>query len=61
MLGQGLASSIHNDSVLARPDTRNLTRAWMRSHVPANTKVVVEPVVSDNWECRHRSRAAEPR
>ena len=29
MLGQGVASSIHNDSVLARPDTRNLTRAWM--------------------------------
>jgi 4-amino-4-deoxy-L-arabinose transferase-like glycosyltransferase len=49
MLGQGLASSIHNDGVLARPDTRNLARQWMVAHVPAGAKVVVEPVVSDNW------------
>jgi hypothetical protein len=49
MLGQGLASSIHNDVVLARPDTRNLARQWMVNHVPAGAKVVVEPVVSDNW------------
>ncbi|MGH2867964.1 MAG: ArnT family glycosyltransferase [Solirubrobacteraceae bacterium] len=49
MLGQGLASSVHNDAVLARPDTRNLARQWMVGHVPAGAKVVVEPVVSDNW------------
>lgn len=49
MLGQGLASSAHNDSVLSRPDTRNVARAWMVSHVPAGAKVVVEPVVSDSW------------
>ena len=49
VLSQGVASSIHNDSVLARPDTRNLTRSWMVAHVPAGTKVVIEPVVEDNW------------
>jgi Dolichyl-phosphate-mannose-protein mannosyltransferase len=49
MLGQGLATVIHNDRVLARPDTRNLTRKWMVAHVPAGSKVVIEPVVEDNW------------
>ena len=27
-------------------DTRNLTRAWMVKHIPAGSKIVVEPVVS---------------
>jgi 4-amino-4-deoxy-L-arabinose transferase-like glycosyltransferase len=49
MLGQSLVAVIHDDSVLARPDTRNLTRAWMVAHVPAGAKIVVEPVVPDNW------------
>jgi hypothetical protein len=49
MLGQSIAGVVHNDVVLSRPDTRNLTRAWMVGHVPAGTKVVVEPVVSGDW------------
>ena len=49
MLGQSLASVIHNDLVLSRADTRNVTREWMVRHVPAGAKVVVEPVVSNDW------------
>jgi hypothetical protein len=49
LLGQGLAYSLHDGQVLARPDTRNLARAWLVDHVPAGSKVVIEPVVPDAW------------
>lgn len=49
LLAQGLAVVVHGDRVLARPDTRNLTRAWLVRHVPAGTKIVVEPVMPDAW------------
>lgn len=61
MLGQSVASVVHSDVVLSRPDTRNATRSWMVRHVPAGAKVVVEPVVSGDWA--HdvgRSLAATP-
>jgi hypothetical protein len=49
LLAQSAVGVIHNDAVLSRPDTRNLTRAWMVGHVPPGSKVVIEPLVSDNW------------
>jgi 4-amino-4-deoxy-L-arabinose transferase-like glycosyltransferase len=47
--GQGFVYSLHSGLVLSREDTRNLTRAWMVTNVPAGQKVVVEPVVPDQW------------
>ncbi|MGA7706126.1 MAG: hypothetical protein WB998_14680, partial [Solirubrobacteraceae bacterium] len=49
LLGQGLLYSVHNDLVLARSDTRNLTRAWMVAHIPPGSRIVLEPVVLDSW------------
>lgn len=49
LLAQSVVAVLHDDAVLARPDTRNLVRAWMVAHIPAGAKVVIEPVVSENW------------
>ncbi|HEX4188932.1 MAG TPA: glycosyltransferase family 39 protein [Solirubrobacteraceae bacterium] len=46
---QGLVHSVHSSLVLSRADTRNLTRAWMVAHVPAGSRIVVEPVVPNAW------------
>jgi 4-amino-4-deoxy-L-arabinose transferase-like glycosyltransferase len=48
-LAQGLVYSIHSGLVLARADTRALTRDWMLAHIPVGAKVVVEPVAPDDW------------
>ncbi|HXA53523.1 MAG TPA: glycosyltransferase family 39 protein [Solirubrobacteraceae bacterium] len=49
LCAQGLLYSIHSGVVLARADTRNLARAWLVTHVPAGAKIVVEPIVPDEW------------
>ena len=49
VLAQAVIADVHDDAVLSRPDTRNLVRQWMVQHVPAGSKVVIEPVVSDDW------------
>jgi hypothetical protein len=46
---QGLVYSVHNDRVLAREDTRQLARDWMAAHIPAGSKIVVEPIAPDQW------------
>jgi len=45
LCAQGVAASVHGDGVLARADTRNTTRSWLLSHLPAGTKIVVGPIL----------------
>jgi 4-amino-4-deoxy-L-arabinose transferase-like glycosyltransferase len=49
MLAQSAVAVIHSDAVLSRPDTRSVTRTWMVHHLPAGAKVVIEPLVPDDW------------
>jgi 4-amino-4-deoxy-L-arabinose transferase-like glycosyltransferase len=49
LCGQGFSYSVHSGLVLARADTRSLTRAWMVTHIPAGAAIVVEPVAPDAW------------
>ena len=46
---QGLVYSLHSGLVMSREDTRNIAREWMVRNVPAGSKIVVEPVVPDQW------------
>jgi hypothetical protein len=55
LLAQGLIYSVHSGLVLARADTRTLTREWMLAHVPAGARIVVEPVAPDEWAHEARS------
>jgi hypothetical protein len=47
LLAQSVSAVMHDDLVLSRPDTRTVTRAWMVDHMPAGSKVVIEPNVPD--------------
>lgn len=49
LLAQGVIYSVHDDLVLSRPDTRASARAWMLAHVPRGARVVLEPIVRDEW------------
>ncbi len=49
LLAQGLVYSVHSGLVLARADTRNVTREWMLAHVPRRTRIVAEPISPDGW------------
>ncbi|MBW3607284.1 MAG: glycosyltransferase family 39 protein [Actinobacteria bacterium] len=49
LCGQGVVYSLHSGLVLSREDTRNIARDWMVLNVAAGAKVVVEPVVPDQW------------
>jgi hypothetical protein len=46
LCGQGLFTVILNDRVLARADTRNITRTWLLTHLPPGTKVVTGPIMA---------------
>jgi len=49
LLAQGLVYSVHSGLVLARADTRNITRRWMLANVPRRARIVAEPVSPDGW------------
>ena len=49
LCAQGFVYSMHSGLVMSREDTRNLARDWMVANVPLGTKIVVEPVVPDQW------------
>jgi hypothetical protein len=41
--------TIRNATVMARTDTRTLTRDWLVAHVPRDSKVVFEPIAPTEW------------
>ncbi len=49
LVAQGAVHSVHNDRVLSRPHTLNLTRDWMLDHVPQNAKLITEPFFANSW------------
>jgi hypothetical protein len=49
LLAQGIVYSVHSGLVLARADTRNLTRRWMVAHISPGSPIVVEPVSPNDW------------
>ena len=46
---QGLVLSVHNDTVLAREDTRQLVREWLVANLPPGGRLVMEPIAPDQW------------
>jgi len=54
VLAQGVVFSVHSGLVLARADTRNLTREWLVANVPAGSRIVAEPVSPDEWARERR-------
>ena len=49
LLAQGLVYGVHAGLVLARADTRSITREWMLAHVPRRAWIVAEPISPDSW------------
>jgi 4-amino-4-deoxy-L-arabinose transferase-like glycosyltransferase len=60
MLGQGLAATIRVDAVLARNDTRAITRSWIVRNIPEGAKLVVEPFVPRKWMPSERLYPIKP-
>ena len=52
LCAQGAIDAVHSGIVNARVDTRTLTLAWLDAHVPAHTRMVVEPIAPEAWSRR---------
>jgi hypothetical protein len=61
LAGQGLVHSLHGDRVLARADTRALTRQWLAANLPAGSRIVLEPLTTSDWTLRHPQLPGRPR
>ncbi|MGZ8666112.1 MAG: ArnT family glycosyltransferase [Solirubrobacterales bacterium] len=49
LLAQGAIFVVHNDLVLAQRHTYNTVRSWLVRNIPADTKIVVEPLRNYVW------------
>jgi 4-amino-4-deoxy-L-arabinose transferase-like glycosyltransferase len=58
---QGLVHSVHNDRVLSRAHTLNLTRSWMLGHVPRDAKLITEPFFANAWNSPWPRAITSPR
>jgi hypothetical protein len=61
LAAQGAVHSVHNDRVLSRPHTLNLTRSWMLDHVPRDAKLITEPFFANAWNSPWRHAITSPR
>jgi hypothetical protein len=61
LVAQSAVHSVHNDRVLSRPHTLNLTRDWMLDHVPENAKVITEPFFANSWNSPWPHAISSPR
>jgi 4-amino-4-deoxy-L-arabinose transferase-like glycosyltransferase len=53
LLAQGALYSVHDDLILSRADTRASARAWMLAHIPRGARIVLEPIVREEWLQEH--------
>jgi len=59
LVGQGLASAVRSNAVLAEDDTRALAREWIRAEVPAGSRVAAEPFLPEGFLDGYRTRPVE--
>ena len=52
LCAQGAIDAVHSGVVNSRVDTRTATLAWLDAHVPARTRIVVEPIAPEAWSRR---------
>jgi len=52
LCAQGAIDAVHSGIVNSRVDTRTQTLTWLDAHVPAHTRMVVEPIAPEGWSRR---------